>query len=62
VGSNPTLCTIIFLKILDSNNYATIVFTLVTEWFEMFLCISARSSSLKDRLHLKHFQTNSDMP
>jgi len=35
---------------------------LVTEWFEMFLCISARSSSLKDRLHLKHFQTNSDMP
>jgi len=34
---------------------------LVTEWFEMFLCISARSS-LKDRLHLKHFQTNSDMP
>jgi hypothetical protein len=35
--------------------------TLDTEWFEICLCRLAISSSLKDRLHLKHFQEISDM-
>jgi len=47
-----------FVKIC---NYATIVFTLVTECAEISLCISAILSSLKERLHLKHFQTISDI-
>ena len=38
-----------------------IVFTLDTEWLEISLCKLATSSSLKDRLHLKHFQAISDI-
>jgi hypothetical protein len=34
--------------------------TLETEWFEIFLCMSAMFSSLKVRLHLKHFQLMAD--
>jgi len=37
------------------------VLTLDTEWFEICLCKFATFLSLKDRLHLKHFQDSSDM-
>ena len=37
------------------------VLTLDTEWLEISLCKLATCLSLKDRLHLKHFQDSSDM-
>jgi len=41
--------------------YAVIAFTLDTEWFDICLCRDATSSSLNDKLHLKHFQATSDI-
>jgi hypothetical protein len=37
------------------------VLTLDTECLEICLCKLATSSSLNDRLHLKHFQDSTDM-
>ena len=59
MGSNPTLCIIILIKTTPHEifrNYATIDLTLVTECADISLCMSATTSSLKAKLHLKHFQ------